>query len=305
METTAAAIAEGDLGRRVPGESEGTEVGRLARTLNVMLTRIQGAFAARDATENQLRQSEERLRRFVADASHELRTPVAAVGAYAELFERGAANRPEDLARVLSGIRSETARMGELVEDLLLLARLDEGRPLEQQNVELVGLVAEAVDAAAAVGPDWPVRLVANQAVEVIGDGARIRQVVDNLLANVRAHTPAGTVTTVRVGAREGSSVIEVSDNGPGLADDSSGRVFERFYRADPSRSRQNGGAGLGLAIVAAIVAAHGGTVAASAAPGGGATFTVWLPSVPATLSPPPAPLNGSGATAPAVASGP
>jgi two-component system OmpR family sensor kinase len=282
MEKTAAAIAEGDLALRVPGDTEGTEVGRLARTLNVMLTRIQDAFSARDATERQLRQSEERLRRFVADASHELRTPVAAVGAYAELFERGAASRPEDLARVLSGIRSETVRMGGLVEDLLLLARLDEGRPLEQQPVELVGLVAEAVGAAAAVGPDWLVRLEANHTVEVTGDAARLRQVVDNLLANVRAHTPAGTSTVVRVGARDGSGVIEVSDNGPGLPADSGGQVFERFYRADPSRSRQNGGAGLGLAIVAAIVAAHGGSVAATATPGGGATVTVWLPTVPA-----------------------
>ncbi len=281
MENTAAAIAEGDLSRRVPGDAAPTEVGRLARTLNVMLTRIQDAFAARDATEHQLRQSEERLRRFVADASHELRTPVAAVGAYAELFERGAATRPEDLARVMEGIRAETARMGELVEDLLLLARLDEGRPLEQEPVELVGLAAEAVGAATAVGPDWPVRLEANHTVEVTGDAARLRQVVDNLLANVRAHAPHGTVTVVRVGARAGSGVIEVADNGPGLPSESAGRVFERFYRADPSRSRLNGGAGLGLAIVAAIVAAHGGTVAASETAGGGATFTVWLPTVP------------------------
>ncbi len=279
MEQTAAAITEGDLDRRVPGDTEPTEVGRLARTLNAMLTRIQDAFAARDATERQLRQSEERLRRFVADASHELRTPVAAVGAYAELFERGAASRPEDLARVMAGIRSETARMGELVEDLLLLARLDEGRPLEREPVELVGLAVEAVGAASAVGPDWPVHLEANHTVEVVGDAARLRQVIDNLLANVRAHTAPGTASVVRVGAREGSGVIEVADNGPGLPGDSDGRVFERFYRADPSRSRQNGGAGLGLAIVAAIVAAHGGTVAATATPGGGATFTVWLPA--------------------------
>jgi two-component system, OmpR family, sensor kinase len=301
MEQTAAAITEGDLDRRVPGDTEPTEVGRLARTLNVMLTRIQDAFAARDATESQLRESEERLRRFVADASHELRTPVAAVGAYAELFERGAAGRPEDLARVMSGIRSETARMGELVEDLLLLARLDEGRPLERDPVELVGLAAEAAGAAAAVGPDWPVRLEANHTVEVIGDAARLRQVVDNLLANVRAHTPPGTATVLRVGAREGSGVIEVADNGPGLPGDSDGRVFERFYRADPSRSRQNGGAGLGLAIVAAIVAAHGGTVAATATPGGGATFTVWLPTA-AEVPVEPIALNG-GAPAPAIAS--
>jgi two-component system OmpR family sensor kinase len=311
MEKTAAAIAEGDLALRVPGDTEATEVGRLARTLNLMLTRIQEAFSARDATERQLRQSEERLRRFVADASHELRTPVAAVGAYAELFERGAANRPEDLARVLAGIRSETVRMGELVEDLLLLARLDEGRPLERQPVELVGLVAEAVGAAGAVGPDWPVRLEANHTVEVIGDSARLRQVVDNLLANVRAHTPQGTVTVVRVGAREGLGVIEVADNGPGLPAASDGRVFERFYRADPSRSRQNGGTGLGLAIVAAIVAAHGGSVAATSPLGGGATFTVWLPTVAtvaasangAPTSTSDAATSAADVTAPAVAS--
>jgi signal transduction histidine kinase len=314
MEQTAAAIAEGDLDRRVPGDTEPTEVGRLARTLNAMLARIQDAFAARDATERQLRQSEERLRRFVADASHELRTPVAAVAAYAELYERGAANRPEDLARVLTGIRSETTRMGELVEDLLLLARLDEGRPLEREPVELVGLAAEAVGPASAVGPDWPVRLEANHTVEVIGDAARLRQVIDNLLANVRAHTPPGTATVVRVGARAGSGVIEVADNGPGLPGDSEGRVFERFYRADPSRSRQNGGAGLGLAIVAAIVAAHGGTVASTATPGGGATFTVWLPAAAVetgtdhreaadTVAPPDRGASDNGApTAPAIA---
>ena len=153
MEQTAAAITEGELSRRIPGDRAPTEVGRLARTLNTMLGRIQDAFAARDATEAELRQSEERLRRFVADASHELRTPLAAVGAYAELFDRGADERPQDLARVMSGIRAETARMGELVEDLLLLARLDEGRPLEHQAVELVGLAAEAARAAVAVGP--------------------------------------------------------------------------------------------------------------------------------------------------------
>ncbi|MDP9074407.1 MAG: HAMP domain-containing histidine kinase, partial [Actinomycetota bacterium] len=147
MEQTAAAITEAELGRRVPGDNATTEVGRLARTLNTMLGRIQDAFAARDATEAELRKSEERLRRFVADASHELRTPLAAVGAYAELFERGADERPQDLARVMTGIRAETARMGELVEDLLLLARLDEGRPLQHDAVELVGVTAEAVRA--------------------------------------------------------------------------------------------------------------------------------------------------------------
>lgn len=279
MEETAAAIAHGELGRRVPGDTATTEVGKLARTLNTMLERIQEAFAARDATERELRQSEERLRRFVADASHELRTPLTAVGAYAELFERGAGERPEDLARVMAGIRTETARMGELVEDLLLLARLDEGRPLERQPVELVGLASESIASARAVGPQWPVQLVATRAVEVTGDVARLRQVLDNLLSNVRSHTPPGTSSRVRVGSTGSHGIIEVADDGPGLPDEDLGRVFERFYRADASRSRHSGGAGLGLAIVAAIVAAHGGQVVASRTEGGGATFTVWLPA--------------------------
>jgi two-component system OmpR family sensor kinase len=280
MERTTAAIAGGALTERVPEESPGTELGRLARSFNLMLDHIQDAFRRRDETEAQLRRSEERLRQFVADASHELRTPVAAVAAYAELFERGAASRPEDLRRVLSGIRQETARMARLVEDLLLLARLDEGRPLERAPVELVGLAADAVEAARAVGPAWPVDLEATEPVEVMGDAGRLRQVLDNLLANVRAHTPEGTRATVRVSTDGLWAVVEVADNGPGLTPEQEARVFERFYRADPSRSRANGGAGLGLAIVAALVQAHGGTVGVDAAPGRGATFTVRLPRV-------------------------
>ncbi len=278
IESTAEAIAGGDLERRVPGDSAPTEVGRLAAVLNRMLGRIESAFAARDATEAELRRSEDRMRRFVADASHELRTPLAAVSAYAELFERGAKARPEDLARTMTGIRVETTRMGELVEDLLLLARLDEGRPLRRDPVELVALAAEAVAAAGAVGPDWRVELQASEPVEVRGDASRLRQVVDNLLANVRAHTPAGTAVTVRVGQDGGAGVVEVSDDGPGIPAEVAARAFERFYRADPSRSRRHGGAGFGLSIVAAIVAAHGGEVAARAGTGRGATFTVRLP---------------------------
>jgi two-component system OmpR family sensor kinase len=278
VEATAGAIAEGDFDRRVPGDGATTEVGRLARALNTMLERIQAAFHERDATEAELRRSEARLRRFVADASHELRTPVAAVAAYAELFERGASDRPVDLARVMSGIRVETARMGELVDDLLLLARLDEGRPLEQEPVELVTVAAQAVDAAVAVGPGWPVRLEADRPVEVSGDAARLRQVLDNLLGNVRAHTPEGTSVLVRVREEADGALVEVSDDGPGMSDDEVAHVFERFYRVDQSRSRQHGGAGLGLAIVAAIVQAHGGEVTATSAPGAGATFTMRLP---------------------------
>jgi two-component system, OmpR family, sensor kinase len=278
VEATAVAIAEGELDRRVPGDDANTEVGQVARALNTMLGRIEDAFAERDATLSDLRRSEERLRRFVGDASHELRTPLAAVSAYAQLFERGAKGRPEDLARVMAGIRSETARMGHLVDDLLLLARLDEGRPLERKPVDLVDLVTEAVETASAVGPEWPLRLDAPDAVHVIGDGTRLRQVIDNLLANVRAHTPPGTPATVRVGTSGEDAVVEVADEGPGLTAEQADKVFERFYRADPSRSRQHGGSGLGLGIVAAIVAAHGGTVAASPGAERGAVFTVRLP---------------------------
>ena len=168
--------------------------------------------------------------------------------------------------------------MGHLVEDLLLLARMDEGLPLERVPVELVGLAAGSVDAARAVGPEWPVRLEATEPVEVPGDGVRLRQVLDNLLSNVRSHTPPGTETVVRI-QREGDvAVVRVTDNGPGFSEEQARRLFERFYRVDASRSRESGGAGLGLSIVAAIVAAHGGAVAARPGSGGGAEFIVCLP---------------------------
>lgn len=279
IEKTAANVAQGELGHRVPGESKRTEVGRLAGVLNVMLARIEGAFAARDATEARLRASEARMRRFVSDASHELRTPLAAVSAYAELFERGADQHPGDLERVMSGIRSETGRMGHLVDDLLLLARMDEGRPLEKVPVELVGLAAEAVDAATAVGADWPIRLDASEPIEVTGDPARLRQVIDNLLSNTRAHTPRGTHVTVTVRREGGDAVLEVADDGPGIDPTTADRLFERFYRADLSRSRARGGSGLGLSIVDAIVASHRGSVSARRGAEGGSVFTVRLPA--------------------------
>jgi two-component system, OmpR family, sensor kinase len=280
VESAAEDVAGGELGRRVPVGNPSTEVGRLARVLNVMLGRIEEAFSARDRTEADLRDSEARMRRFLADASHELRTPLTAVTAYAELFEAGADERPEDLARVLSGIRRETARMGDLVADLLLLARLDEARPLSLQPTELVLSAAHAVDAARAVEPGWPVTLAASHPIEVEADEVRIRQVMDNLLANVRAHTPRGTETVLTISDDGGHAVIEVADNGPGLSDEQLQRVFDRFYRGDSSRSRDSGGSGLGLAIVRAIVLKHGGTVEVANGSGRGAVFTVRLPLI-------------------------
>jgi two-component system OmpR family sensor kinase len=288
METTAESIAAGNLTERVPGENESTEVGRLARTLNVMLTRIEAAFGARLASERRLRASEQQLRQFVADASHELRTPIAAISAYAELFERGASDQKQDLERLLAGIRTETARMERLVADLLLLARLDEGQTIEQRSVDLVALCAEAVQTAATVGPEWPLTFEATAPVEIVGDAAKLRQVVDNLLGNVRAHTPPGTPARVRVERQGAEVVVTVADEGPGMDPEETEHVFERFHRVDPSRSRAHGGAGLGLSIVSAIVAAHHGTVAAEAGPGVGTTFIVRLPIAPSDPGPAP-----------------
>ena len=282
VERTAEAIAAGELDQRVRVDNPRTEVGRLATVLNTMLGRIQSAFAERDATEAELRESEDHMRRFVADASHELRTPLAAVSAYAELLDSGAVQNEKDLTRVVGSIRDETARMGTLVQDLLLLARLDEGRPMACVPTELVAMVADAVHTATTLGPAWPVTLKAGEPVEVCGDREKLRQVIGNLLGNVRAHTPAGTETMVTLRADGETAVIEVADDGPGLTPEQAERAFERFYRADPSRSRAHGGAGLGLSIVAAIVAAHKGTVSAAPAAGGGALFTVRLPRLAA-----------------------
>ncbi len=305
MERTAESIADGNLTERVPGENENTEVGRLARTLNVMLTRIESAFSARLASERRLRDSQQRLRQFVADASHELRTPIAAISAYAELFGRGASEQKADLERLMGGIQTETARMEHLVADLLLLARLDEGRPMEQRSVDLVALCAEAVHTASTVGPQWPVTFEAARPVEVTGDHTSLRQVVDNLLANVRAHTPPGTRARVRVDGDDATATITVTDNGPGMDPRQAEQVFERFYRADPSRSRAHGGAGLGLSIVSAIVAAHGGSVSAQARIGEGATFIVKLPIAPTPAEPAALPASGAAPGTPAPAAAP
>ena len=281
VETSAAAISDHELSDyRVPGAAEPTEVGGLARALNAMLDRLDAARAERERTMAELRVSEDRMRRFVADASHELRTPVAAAAAYAELFEGGARDHPADLDRAMAGIRRETARMGELVDDLLVLARLDEGRPLGDGAVDLTEIVLTAVDAARTLEPERPMRVKIDDVVMVTGDPLRLRQVVDNLLANVRAHTPLATACDVHLGTDDGAAVLSVSDAGSGVTDEQLSHLFDRFYRADEARTRSTGGSGLGLAIVLAIVHSHGGSIAATHRLPHGLEVVVRLPAL-------------------------
>jgi two-component system, OmpR family, sensor kinase len=285
IERTAGAIAAGDLAQRVPERDPRTEVGRLGRALNTMLSQIEAAFRARAA-------SEERMRRFVADASHELRTPLTTVRGFAELYRQGGAREPVELDRLMRRIEDQAAQMGLLVDDLLLLARLDQQRPLERRPVDLLALAADTVHDARAVAPDRRIQLLtggdrsATRPLVVLGDEARLRQVLANLMSNALTHTPAGTpVEVVAQTRREDGAdraVLEVVDHGAGLSLEQAERVFERFYRADPGRSHATrGGTGLGLAIVAALVAAHGGTVEVNSSPGQGATFRVVLPLAP------------------------
>ena len=268
----AGAIAAGDLGRRVPVAEPRTEVGQLGLSLNAMLGQIQAAFEARQA-------SEARLRRFVADASHELRTPLTSIRGYAELFRRGASERPDDLATAMRRIEEESARMGVLVDDLLLLARLDQGRPLAREPIDLVRVAADAVDDARAASPGRAISLEAPEELTVVGDELRLRQVAANLLSNACQHTAAGTPVEVRLGRDDGAAVLEVADHGPGLSPEEAAHVFERFYRADRSRARAGGGSGLGLSIVAAIAEAHGGRASVETAPDEGARFRVTIPT--------------------------
>ncbi|MEU6430198.1 HAMP domain-containing sensor histidine kinase [Microbispora sp. NPDC046973] len=280
IEATAEAIARGNLGSRIPDRDPRTEVGRLARALNGMLAQIEAAFQARAASEAAARESEARMRRFVADASHELRTPLTSIRGFAE-FHRQVPDA--DTTRLMSRIESEAARMGLLVDDLLLLARLDQQRPLRTQPVDLLALAADAVHDARTLCPDRDVSLVVegDAALIVSGDEVRLKQVVGNLMSNATTHTPEGTPITVRVGTLDSAAFIEVADKGPGLTPEQAARVFERFYRADPSRTRPSGGSGLGLAIVESLVLAHGGQVRVESAPGAGATFRVTLPLAP------------------------
>jgi two-component system, OmpR family, sensor kinase len=267
----ASEIAHGDLTRRVSPDNQRTEVRRLGSSLNEMLVQIEQAFADRG-------ESEDRLRRFLSDASHELRTPLASIRGYAELFRLGAANEPEELERAMARIEAEATRMGVLVENLLLLARLDELPEMRLVPVDLGELAVHAAQDTRAVAPEREIRLTANGAVRVLGDPEQLRQLLANLTRNAVIHTPAETAIEIVLRREDDRAVLEVRDHGPGLPADAGDRVFDRFWRTEGGRSRGRGGSGLGLAIVKAIVQAHHGEVHAANAPGGGAIFRVTLP---------------------------
>jgi two-component system, OmpR family, sensor kinase len=271
MTETANAIAAGDLSRRVASTDERTEVGRLGVSFNRMLERIEDAFARREA-------SEERLRQFLADASHELRTPLSSIRGYAELFRLGAADDPAELDTAMRRIEDEAARMGGLVDDLLLLARLDQVREPVRERVDLALLAADAAEDARAAAPARAIDVAAGGGAEVLGDPDQLRQVAANLLANAIAHTPPEAPIEVAVAAADREVRMRVRDHGAGLPAGAEARVFQRFWRDGAPQGSNAGGSGLGLAIVAAIADAHGGSAAAANAPGGGAEFTVALP---------------------------
>ncbi|MFL4478746.1 ATP-binding protein [Paeniglutamicibacter sp. ORCA_105] len=283
VERTAAAIAAGDLSRRVEDYPPETEVGRLSRSLNAMLAHIEHAFRGRAA-------SERKMRRFVQDASHELRTPLVTIQGYSEFYRQGGLNDPEMLRTAMGRIEAESKRMAQLVEDLLTLARLDEQRPLDRKPIDLLLLAGDAAEDTRVNAVDRKVRLIgldggAPQPAPTSGDEARLRQVVANLMTNALRYTPEGSDIEIAVGVKpvidgRSDAVLEIRDHGPGISDDDAGRVFERFYRADSSRQRETGGTGLGLAIVAAIAAQHDGSIRLSETPGGGATMSIHLPYV-------------------------
>jgi two-component system OmpR family sensor kinase len=270
VEDTAEAIAAGDLSARLPAAKPDTEVGRLTTSLNSMLARIEESFAVRVASEN-------KLRRFVADASHELRTPLTAIRGFAELHRQGAVVGEDKTKELINRIEKESIRMSTLVEDLLLLARLDQSRELASDPVDLNTLITEVTASAKAAGPDHLIEVnLGESEIFVLGDSQRIHQVLANLLANARTHTPAGT--QIKITAEQGinETTISVSDNGPGLSQEDQEKIFERFYRADPARVRSGGeGSGLGLSIVDAVMTAHGGYVSVKSKLGEGSTFTL------------------------------
>jgi len=303
IELTAGQIAAGHLNHRIRERDPRTEIGSLGRSLNAMLGQIETAFHAREESEEAARRSEERMRRFIADASHELRTPLTTLRGFAEFYrQRGgvapgggtAPNgmTPQELDRLMHRLESEAARMGLLVEDLLQLARLDQQRPLDMGLVDLLSLAADAVQDARIVSPDRQIDLsvAPGAAFLVEGDDARLRQVIGNLVTNARVHTPpeASIRVSIASGTLETGApavVLDVIDNGPGMSAEQARHVFERFYRADQARGRTSGGTGLGLAIVAGLVEAHGGEVSLLTAPGQGADFRVKLPLSPDAVS--------------------
>jgi two-component system, OmpR family, sensor kinase len=272
VERTAEKIAAGDLSARLPDAKPTTEVGRLVNSLNTMLSRIEESFAART-------ESEGRLRRFVADASHELRTPLTAIRGFAELHRQGAVTGETETKELVARIERESMRMSALVEDLLVLARMDQGPKMEIKPVNLSELVTDAVQSARAAGPGHPITLDAGQEIYALGDANRIYQVVANLLANARVHTPVGTQISVAIKQSEKEVQVAVSDNGPGLSDENREKIFERFFRVDPSRQRTGAeGSGLGLSIVDAVMRSHGGHVSVDSKLGEGSTFTLHFP---------------------------
>jgi len=318
IEETAGEIADGHLDRRVPERDPRTEIGRLGRSLNVMLSQIETAFHAQEESEASARHAEERMRRFIADASHELRTPLTAIRGFAEYYRQrgGLVQRwdkheadgesgtrdalvttatgltPDDVDRLMGRVEKEAARMGLLVEDLLLLARLDHRRPLARQPVDLLSLAGDAVHDARVLAPSRTIELsvAPGAAFLVIGDEQRLRQVIGNLMSNALTHTPDGTPIEVsissgvldpRAGDPTPAVVLDVTDHGPGMSPDQAQRVFERFYRTDRARTRATGGSGLGLAIVNALVVAQGGVASVRTSEGKGATFRITLPLAP------------------------
>ena len=324
IEETAGEIAAGHLNRRVPERDPRTEIGSLGRSLNTMLSQIETAFHAQEESEAAAHRSEERMRRFIADASHELRTPVTAIRGFAEYYRQrgglvrhwdqdeeggtaafgaagGAAQAgltPADLDRIMQRVEKEAARMGLLVEDLLLLARLDQQRPLARRPVDLLTLAADAVHDTRLLAPARTIDLSVQSgaAFLVIGDEARLRQVIGNLMSNALTHTPDGTPIEVSVSSgtldpqacdQTPAVILDVTDHGPGMTQEQARRVFERFYRADQARTRATGGSGLGLAIVRALVAAQGGVTSVRTAVGEGATFRIALPLAPEALGHP------------------
>jgi two-component system OmpR family sensor kinase len=271
MGEVAGQIAAGDLSRRVEPDNDRTEVGRLGRSLNAMLVQIEKAFAERAA-------GERRLRRFLADASHELRTPLASIRGYSELYRIGAAREPAEVERAMSRIEAESARMGGLVDDLLTLARVDEVREPAREPLDLRELLEDARDDARAAAPERQISLNPTGPVAIEADGDALRRVFANLLRNAVVHTPEGTPVELTLEKTDAWATVKVQDHGPGLPPGDPNAVFERFWRDSEARGRDDGGAGLGLAIAAALVNAHGGRVEAENPAGGGALFTVRLP---------------------------